>query len=68
MGFTKSEIDPNLYFIFVEVGLLILVLHVDDLFLTSSQNLITRCKPNMAVEFKMKDIGMMHCFLGLEAW
>jgi hypothetical protein len=68
MGFTKSEADPNLYYIFVRTNLLILVLYVDDLFLTSAEKLIARCKADMATEFEMKDICMMHCFLGLEVW
>jgi len=34
MGFNKSEVDPNLYFILVGFDPLILVLYVDDLFLT----------------------------------
>ena len=33
MGFTKSDSDPNLYYIFVGDHLLILVLYVDDLFI-----------------------------------
>jgi hypothetical protein len=68
MGFTKSEADPNLYYIFVGTDLLILVLYVDDLFLTGAEKLIAGCKADMAVEFEMKDIGMMHYFLGLEVW
>jgi hypothetical protein len=36
MGFTKSVADPNLYFILVGVDSLILVLYVDDLFLTGA--------------------------------
>ena len=40
MGVTEREADPNLYFIFVGVDLLVLVLCVDNLFLTSSKNLI----------------------------
>jgi hypothetical protein len=68
MGFTKSEANPNLYYIFVGIDLLILVLYVDDLFLTGVEKLIAGCKADMAVEFEMKDIGMMHYFLGLEVW
>jgi hypothetical protein len=68
MGFNKSEADPNLYFIFVGIDLLILVLYVDDLFHTSVKNLIAWCKENLLVEFKMKDISTMHYFLGLEVW
>jgi hypothetical protein len=36
MGFTKNETNPNLYYIFVGVDLLVLVLYVDDLFLTGA--------------------------------
>jgi hypothetical protein len=68
MDFTKSEANPNLYYIFVRIDLLILVLYVTNLFLTGAEKLITECKANMGVEFKMKDIGMIHYFLGLEVW
>jgi hypothetical protein len=68
MGFTKSEVDPNLYFILVEADPLILVLYVDDLFLIGAEELIAGCKADLASEFKMKDIGLMHYFLGLEVW
>jgi len=46
--------------------LLILVLYVDDLFLTGAEKLIAGCKADMVVDLKMKDIGMMHYFLVLE--
>jgi hypothetical protein len=38
------------------------------LFLTGAEKLIAGCKEDMAAEFEMKDIGMMHYFLGLEVW
>lgn len=38
IGFTKSEVDPNLYYIFVGTNLLILVLYVDDLFLKDAES------------------------------
>ena len=47
---------------------LILVLYVDDLFLTGDERLIGDCKSNLAMEFEMKDLGLMHYFLGLEGW
>ena len=34
MGFVKSDVDPNVYYLMVEDEPLILVLYVDDLFLT----------------------------------
>jgi len=39
-GFTKSEVDENLYHIFVEGKLLIIVLYVDHLILTGDEQLI----------------------------
>jgi hypothetical protein len=45
-----------------------LVLYVDDLFLTRDENLISRCKKELASEFEMNDIGLMHYLLGLEEW
>ena len=45
-----------------------MVLYVDDLFLTGSESLIAECKRALTSEFEMKDLGMMHYFLGLEVW
>jgi hypothetical protein len=68
MGFEKSEADPNLYYIVVGEDPLILVLYVDDIFITGVERLIDGCKQSLASEFEMKDIGLMHYFLGLEVW
>jgi hypothetical protein len=67
MGFQRSEADPNLYFLAGEVPL-ILVLYVDDLFLTGDEQLIADYKANLAAKFEMKYLGLMHYFLGLEVW
>eukprot|EP00253_Pinus_taeda_P005800 PITA_05800 len=68
MVFTKSEADPNLYFIVIGEEPLILVLYVDDLVITAAERLIEHCKRDLAAEFEMKDIGLMHYFLDLEVW
>ena len=68
LGFSKSEADPNLYQIVVEGKLLIIVLYVDDLILTGDELLILSCKEDLAREFEMKDLGLLHYFLGLEIW
>jgi hypothetical protein len=66
MGFVKSEADANLYYLVDGGEVFILVLYVDDLFLTGSLGLIDECKKNLAAEFEMKDLGLMHYFLGME--
>ena len=68
MGFQKSETDPNLYFIMVGDDLLVLLLYVDDLFITGRERPIAACKKDFATEYEMIDIGLMHYFLGLEVW
>jgi len=68
MGFTKSDADLNLYYIVVGDDLVILLLYVDDLFITGAERLISGCKEDLSMEFKMKDIGPMHYLLGLEVW
>jgi hypothetical protein len=67
-GFTKSDVDPNLYYKVVDGDHLILVLYVDDMFLTGAERLIVRCKRELAFEFEMKYLRLMHYFLGLEVW
>ena len=64
LGFTKSEEDANLYHIVVEGKILIIVLYVDDLILIGDEKLIKSCKEDLAREFEMKDMGLMHYFLG----
>ena len=68
LGFTKSEVDANLYHIVVDGKLLIILLYVDDMTLTSDEMLIKSCKDDLAREFEMKDMGLLHYFLGLEIW
>ena len=68
LGFTKSEVDPNLYQIMVEGKLLIIVLYVANVILTGDELLILSCKVDLAKEFEMKDLGLLHYFLGLEIW
>ena len=43
-------------------------MYVDDLFLTGNEKHIAYCKNRLAEEFEMKDLGLMHYFLGLEVW
>jgi len=47
LGFTKSEVDANLYHIVVEGKLLIIVVYVDDLIITSDEKLVKSCKADL---------------------
>jgi hypothetical protein len=68
MGFEKIEVDPNLYYIVCGEDTLILILYGNDLFIIGGGKLIANCKRGFASEFEMKDIGLMHYFLGMEVW
>ena len=58
--------NANPYHIVVDGKIFIIVLYVYDLILTGDEQLITSCKEDLAREFEMKDMGLLHYFLGLE--
>jgi hypothetical protein len=68
LGFSKSRADPNLYEKFMDNAPIILLLYVDDLFIRGEESLIIQCKKELASEFDMKYLGLMHYYLGLEVW
>ena len=68
LGFTKSKADSNLYYKVENGNPVMLLLYVDDLFVIGMDGLIANTKIKLAVEFEMKDLGMMHYFLGMEVW
>ena len=47
---------------------MILLMYVYDLFLIGEEKSILDSKRKLATEFKMKDLSMMHYFLGLKVW
>jgi hypothetical protein len=55
LDFSKSVVDPNLYYHIVGDECLILVLYVDDLFLTSSERLIVEMQAS--IDFCFRDEG-----------
>jgi hypothetical protein len=48
LGFTKSKSNSNLYFKIMDNEPVILLLYVDDLFLTGEEKLIAECKKRLA--------------------
>ena len=47
---------------------LIILLYVDGLFIIGGEHLIEACKKDLASEFEMTDLGLMHYYLGMEIW
>ena len=68
LGFTKSKADSNLYYKVEGGNPMMLLLYVDDMFVTVMDGLIADTKRKIATEFEMKDLGMMHYLLGMEVW
>jgi hypothetical protein len=68
LGFQKSDVDANLYFKVRGNQPVILILYVDDLFLTRDEGITSWCKRELTSEFEVKNLGLMHYFLGLEVW
>ena len=62
LGFTKSKANSNLYYKFEEGNPVILLLYVDDLFVTGEDWLIVDTKRKLVAEFEMKDLGMSITF------
>ena len=63
-----GKADPNLYLKVVEDEPVILLLYVDDLFLTGNEKQIMESKKKLTEESEMKYLGLMYYFLGLEVW
>ena len=67
-GFTKSKEDSNRYYKVEYGNPVMLLLYVDYLFVTGMDGLIAGTKRKLVAEFEMKDLGMMHYFLGMDVW
>ena len=62
MGFVRSLADEALY---MRKDIWILV-YVDDLFITGLSLQIAEAKDKLLARFKMKDLGLLSLFLGME--
>ena len=66
LDFTKSKADSNLYYKVEDGNPVMLLRYVHDLFVIGMDGLIADMKRNLAADFEMKDLVMMHYFLGME--
>jgi hypothetical protein len=67
LGFSKIHADPNLYKV-VNNAPMIPLLYVGDLFLTHEKYLVIQFKKELASEFDMKYLCLVHYYFGLEVW
>jgi hypothetical protein len=67
-GFNKRIVDVNLCYKVVDGEYWILIMYIDDLFLTEEEHIIAWCKHELTCEFDMVGHGMMNYLLGLELW
>lgn len=66
-GFCSSLNDYSLFFKKSETNISILAVYVDDIILTGNNEAeLVQLKEFLHSEFKLKDLGDLHYFLGLE--
>ncbi|XP_060181945.1 uncharacterized mitochondrial protein AtMg00810-like [Lycium barbarum] len=66
-GYAQSKLDYSLFSKTNDSGMVIILVYVDDLLITgSSISLIQEAKDTLNHNFKMKDLGTLRYFLGIE--
>jgi hypothetical protein len=67
VGFSASKVDTSLFILKVNHNICYLLVYVDDILLTGSNStLIQRLITLLSSEFKLRDLGSAHYFLGIE--
>ena len=66
-NFTQSPYDPCLYYYRCGSDIVYLLIWVDDIVVAaSSDSLLNKIKSLLKTRFKMKDLGVINCFLGIQ--
>ncbi|KAJ9547397.1 hypothetical protein OSB04_019940 [Centaurea solstitialis] len=67
LGFSASNYDSGLFTRTTDSGTILLLLYVDDMIITGSDTIgIAHIKQSLSSSFEMKDLGLLHYFLGLD--
>ena len=66
-GYDQSPVDNTLFAKLQGSSFIALIVYVDDILIASnSDDLVNNLKKNLAASFKIKDLGPVRFFLGLE--
>ena len=64
--FVEPSVDPCVYFYICQSELVIVLIWVDDILLAANSDAsICKIKDMLKITFKMKDLGPISCFLGI---
>ena len=67
IGFEGSHTDSSLFIYKSDAVVLYILLYVDDIVITGNSSVaITTCLKQLSTEFKLRDLGRLHYFLGIE--
>ncbi|KAI5312034.1 hypothetical protein L3X38_041207 [Prunus dulcis] len=67
LGFENTYSDSSLFVKHVGHGIVVLLLYVDDIIITgSASGAITQVISALTTEFDIKDLGLLHYFLGIQ--
>ena len=67
LGFHITQVDPSVFYLRIEVHIIILVIHVNDCVITgSSAKLITNYKAKFNARYALTDLGPVSWLLGLK--
>jgi len=67
IGFLASKVDTSLFILSDGTNIFYLLVYVDDILLTGSNSPMLHCLIQLlSSEFKLRDLGVVHYFLGIE--
>jgi len=67
IGFLASKVDTSLFILSDGTNIFYLLVYVDDILLTGSNSaMLHRLIQLLSSEFKLRDLGVVHYFLGIE--
>ena len=67
IDFLASKVDTSLFILIMNHDICYLLVYVDDILLTGNNSTLIRCLINLLnLEFRLRDLGNVHYFLGIE--